>query len=184
MMNFIDRNMSFRWGWALMVCAALSFVACEGDDHSHDEHAHDEEGHEGEHHDEEGHEGEHETGDETGMEGMLEIMGNGDNDWGGTEEITGDAWNGTAIVSYSNEDNWVITQNDAEQPEDSWAVASAFNKIVWTDVENDTFYYCWVAWDLATLEEAEAAENISDASDLTGAGCGGSPWTMVTLHGE
>jgi len=174
MMNFIDGNMPFRWGWALMVFVALSFVACEGDEHSHDEHAHEEAGDEGE----------HETGDEAGTEDMIEIMGTGENDWGIAEEITGDAWNGTPIMSYSNEDNWVITQNAAEQPEESYAVASAFNKIVWTDVEEHAFYYCWVAWDLGTLEEAEAAENIADASDLTEAGCGGSPWTMVTLYEE
>jgi hypothetical protein len=169
MMNVTEGNMSFRWGWAVMVLAALLLVACESDDTSTDE---------------VGDEAGDEAGDETGSDAMIEIMGMGDNDWGTAEEITSEVWNGTDIVSYSNEDNWVITQNAAEQPEDSYAVVSAFNKIVWTDVENDTFYYCWVAWDLATLEEAEAAENIADASDLTEAGCGGSSWTMVIYHEE
>lgn len=106
----------------------------------------------------------------------IELVGTWDNDFGTSEEITVDTWAGTPIVSYDNENNFTVFQNasDAEFDPDKFA------KVVWTEIEADSFYYCWVAFGLDTEQEALDAADTSDATDPATTGCGDFAWTKLT----
>jgi hypothetical protein len=108
----------------------------------------------------------------------LEIIGEYDNDFMGTETITTDAWNNAAIVAYDNDANVVYTQN----PDDADFNASKFVKTVYTQPETDgSFYFCMVVFDADTLADAQASEAMADDSDPALGGCGGTfPWTKAT----
>jgi hypothetical protein len=146
---------------ALGLC--LGTTAC-GDDDSEDEG--DGNGHAGDHADA----GEPE--DEGGDDG-IEVAG----DWTGEfgdESISDDEWNGSEIVSFDNEDNFAITQN----PEGAEFDPGKFNKNVWTEPNDDGFYYCTVDFGRGSADEAEQTEMTADEDDLE-EGCGGFPWTQL-----
>ena len=111
----------------------------------------------------------------------LEISGAWQSNFGGTETITDDMWSSDMgsghVTSYNNAENWVVTQN---LEDDEVGVPGAYNKIVWTDIDNGSFHYCWAAFGLDTQEEAEQAVDTSDPMDLNGAGCAGFAWTRLT----
>ena len=44
----------------------------------------------------------------------------------------------------------------------------------------DTFYYCYVAFALDSVDDALNSEAEADANDLEGEGCGGFSWTKMT----
>jgi hypothetical protein len=106
-----------------------------------------------------------------------ELLGEWSNNFGGDESITATAWNTSRIAAYDNDANVVYTQlppNDAYNPD-------KFTKIVYTEPQNDSFYYCWVEFSLDTLEAAQASPASADASSPDTGGCGGSfPWTKAT----
>lgn len=106
----------------------------------------------------------------------LEIIGEYDDNFGGEQIITADEWNGSAIQDYDNQANVVYTQNSEEDmfnPE-------KFSKFVYTDIEDDSFYFCQVLFDADTLAEARASDATADDSDPAQAGCGGFEWTLAT----
>jgi hypothetical protein len=53
------------------------------------------------------------------------------------------------IEDYSNDENEIITQN----PDDAEYSPSAFNRIVWTEIEADSFYYCTTDFGLESAAE-------------------------------
>jgi hypothetical protein len=125
-----------------------------------------------------------ESGEETGAPEVLEIAGAWESEFS-AESITSESWDMggivTAVVSYDNDTNWVVTQN----ANDAEFSPSAFNKTIWMEPTETGFAYCTAVFGLATLEEAEAAAtDEADASDLDGAGCGGFPWTFLTPAGS
>lgn len=105
----------------------------------------------------------------------LEVAGTWTTDFG-TEVLTTADWNGSAIVRYDNKANVAFTQNSATA---SWS-PNKFNKLVWTQPSGTTFYYCTVSFDHDTLALAEASTQTADSADLTGKGCGGFAWTLMT----
>jgi len=113
----------------------------------------------------------------------LEIDGRWDGDFGSVEVIADTSWSvdyGTGasvstIVSFSNDDNAAITQNADDAEYDP----SAYNRIVWTEIADDSFYYCTTDFGLDTLEEAEQADTPADDSHPGESGCGASPWTKL-----
>lgn len=125
-------------------------------------------------------------------QGALEIEGSWDSNFGGTEIIEGDTWTseftdeeeGTTFTSsarieaYLNDENEIVTQN----PDDDAYFPSAFNRIIWTDIEDDSFYYCITDFGLESAADAAARNTPADASDPDTAGCGSmdSPWTKLT----
>jgi hypothetical protein len=114
----------------------------------------------------------------TKLSPVIEIEGRWHSNWGGIESIDSDAFTGygtSAITEYDNQDNSMITQNP---PDASWA-PSKFNKIVWTELEGGTFYYCTVAFSLDTAEAARSSTATADDSDPESGGCGGFSWTRL-----
>ena len=113
---------------------------------------------------------------------QFELVGSWTNNFDGAETITSDSWdNGYSVVSissYDNEDNWVVVQS----PADDEYTPNQYSKVVWTDVEAGVAYYCTVSFGLATLEEAEASEDNSDASAPLDGGCNGFAWTQLTAQ--
>ncbi len=94
----------------------------------------------------------------------------------GEEEIDEAAWSGVAIVEYDNTARYAITQNgpDAQFSPDK------FNKLVWTPIVNDAFYYCFVEFNQDTAEAAKNTANVADATNPDEGGCGDFPWTKLT----
>ena len=109
----------------------------------------------------------------------LEIVGSWESNFGGDEIISDDAWNmgyATAqIVAFDNLTNTAITQNASDAAYDP----GKFNRLVWTDLHNDAFYYCTVDIAVASLELALASTTTADASDPENSGCGGFSWTKL-----
>jgi hypothetical protein len=107
----------------------------------------------------------------------LEVIGEYDDNFGGELLVTADEWNGSAIQDYDNDENVVYTQN----PEDDEFNPSKFSKYVYTDIEDDSFYYCQVVFDAETLEDAQESDATADDSDPATTGCGGEfSWTQAT----
>ena len=120
-------------------------------------------------------------------QGELEIKGTWDSNFGGVDTITDDTWleeggeGDTAytfeqrIVSYLNDENEVVT----EVPGVDDAPAT-YNRIVWTEIDGDSFYFCTTDFLLSSAAAAEARNTVADDSDLETSGCGGNPWTKLT----
>ena len=110
----------------------------------------------------------------------LELIGSWTNNYDGTETITEESWdNGYSVVSvssYDNDANWIVVQS----PEDDEYTPNQYSKYVWTEEDAGVVYYCTVSYGLATLEEAEASEDNSDASAPLDGGCNGFAWTELT----
>jgi hypothetical protein len=107
----------------------------------------------------------------------LEIIGEYDDNFGGEQIITADEWNGAAIQDYDNDENVVYTQNSDEDDFNP----SKFSKFVYTDVEDDSFYFCQVLFDAETLADAQESDATADDSDPGKTGCGGDfSWTQAT----
>ena len=104
----------------------------------------------------------------------LEVIGTWATPWG-TDVITAEKWNLATIVEFDNATNTVLTQ----QPADDEYNPEKFSRIEWTELTDESFYYCTVAFGQDTLEAARVAEATADTSDLEGTGCGGFPWTRV-----
>jgi hypothetical protein len=112
--------------------------------------------------------------------GGIEVAGSWSSDFG-DETIDDTMWNGASIVSFDNAANEVITQDPPSEDDAGVEIDGAFNKIVWTEVEGDAFYYCWVSFGQPTAADADANAMAFDDSDPDTGGCGDSdfPWTKL-----
>lgn len=112
-------------------------------------------------------------------EGEIEIAGSWDGEFGDTEVIDSDSWafafETAALVAFDNRENYAITENPADAEYDP----GKYNKIVWTEPEDGTFYYCTVAFGVDSPSEAEASEQEADESDIE-KGCGGFAWSKLS----
>jgi len=115
-------------------------------------------------------------GDDAVDQGPIEVGGTWASNFGFDETISDTGWGTAAIISFDNSKNFAITQ----QPADDMFNPSKFSKVVWTEPELDRFFYCTVAFGLATADEAEASTKSADASDPANGGCGGFSWTKLT----
>jgi hypothetical protein len=115
------------------------------------------------------------NGNGNGNGSGLEIAGVYASNFGSEEVITEGAFNGTPIRFFDNEENVLITQN----PPDSNMNPDTFNRIVWTEPSGDVFYYCFVDFGLATLEEARNSTATADDTDPENSGCGMFAWTRL-----
>jgi hypothetical protein len=106
----------------------------------------------------------------------LEVLGTWKDEFEGGVTITPSYWGRSGIAAYDSEANVVYTQT----PCDADYNPGRFTKIVYTQPQNDTFYYCMVVYDAKTLAEAQASDKSADQEDLEG-GCGASfPWSKLT----
>jgi hypothetical protein len=108
----------------------------------------------------------------------LELIGEYDDNFGGSFEITADAWSTSAIAAYDNAQNVVYTQfpaNDMYNP-------NKFAKTVYTEpTGGGSFYFCMVVYSADTLAAAQASTATADDSNPETGGCGGQfPWTKAT----
>lgn len=113
-------------------------------------------------------------GDGGGLGAGLEIIGSWKDNFGSNLEITGVGWNDSIIREYDNGDNIVYAQNSCAA-----FFPAKFSKYVYTEPTDDSFYYCTVVYDAATLEAAKASDASADQSDLE-KGCSGFPWSKAT----
>jgi hypothetical protein len=104
----------------------------------------------------------------------LEVVGSWTGAYG-EETITATQWGNADIRYFDNATNVALTQNaanDAYNP-------SKFNRLIWTDIKGDNFYYCTVDFALDTQDAAEHSTQTADVQDLDGKGCGGFPWSHL-----
>ncbi|RAL21536.1 hypothetical protein DL240_11810 [Lujinxingia litoralis] len=108
----------------------------------------------------------------------IEVAGEWATNFGYDETITEETWGMMLLTEYDNEADFAITQNTS----DAEFGADRYNVVVWTPVVDDSFYYCMVAFDLETVEDARAIDRSADAdaSDPENGGCGGFAWTKMT----
>lgn len=95
----------------------------------------------------------------------------------GAEVIDATTWNGNAIAAYDNDKNIAYTQ----APKDDKYNPSKFSKMVWTDIKDSSFYYCTVDYGKDSLALAQASTLTSESTAPDKSGCGGFPWTKLTL---
>jgi len=113
--------------------------------------------------------------DESPMMQQFELVG----EWGspfGDETITSTSWASGILIEFDEDQNFAVTQN---QPDASF-FPSKFNKIVYTEPVDDSFFYCFVDFGLDTAMEARTSTQTADATDPASGGCGGFTWTQLT----
>ena len=99
-----------------------------------------------------------------------------------TVTITDDVWDSEAwierhVSSFDNVDEWVVVHTPEDADDDG---ADTYSRIVWTDFDGDSFFYCEDAFFQDSMEDARDAESGADADDLD-EGCGeGNPWSELT----
>jgi len=109
----------------------------------------------------------------------IEIAGDWVSNFGGTERIDSETWGDLTVIEFDNCDNVAITQN----ADDAEFSPGAYNRIVWTEPQADSFYYCWVDFRLDSADDARASTATADASAPEIDGCGGSnPWTKLSAQ--
>lgn len=119
------------------------------------------------------------AGGEGGASGnVIEIAGEYDDSFGGTQTITTTSWDSSGSVFYfsqvDNEEGFAIAQT----AEDGLYNPCNWNRFEWM-IDGADIYYCQSAFGEATEAEALAAAR-ADQDDLEG-GCGGFEWTPITL---
>lgn len=108
----------------------------------------------------------------------IEIAGSWESNFGSAEEIDGASWSGAHLVEFDNCENEAITQN----PDDAEFSPGLYNRLVWTEPSDGTFYYCTVSFNLDSLEAARASTSTADASDPETTGCGDFSWTRLSAR--
>ena len=111
----------------------------------------------------------------------LSIVGVWDDGYGGTYDITSEMitnWGAIFhITQYSNEDLYIIAQND----ENNEYNPSLWSRFDWTIDADSNLYLCQTAYDAAT-EEAALGTEAADATDPANSGCGGFSWSSLTAQ--
>ncbi len=115
-------------------------------------------------------------GGDSADEAGIEVAGYWTSNFGESEIIDATSWNDAVVVSFDNEDNYAILQNRS----DAEFFPGKFSKVVWTESEYDSFYYCTVDFGRETREAAERSEKRADASDPEKGGCGEFAWTKLS----
>ena len=107
----------------------------------------------------------------------LEIVGEYTDQFDGSQVITAEEWNGSAIKGYDNDANVVYTQ----WPADDEFSANLFTKTVYTEPEDGDFAFCMVVYDAPTLDDAKSSDTTADESDLA-EGCNGFEWSVASKN--
>ena len=107
----------------------------------------------------------------------IAVAGAWENQFETVEVIDDEKWDFMTLLDFDNEERWAITQN---ADDDEWN-PSAFNRVVWTPIENDVFYYCTAVFAAETETEAREEEGDADPENLE-SGCGenGFAWNQMT----
>ena len=109
----------------------------------------------------------------------LTTAGVWQDNYGEETKITSAAWGSSRVIDYNNEEAWAIVQS----PADDEYTANQFSYVVWTEIDAaGTWANCTVAFGIDDLDEARMTENTADESDLSGEGCNGFPWTIMSCQ--
>ncbi len=112
-----------------------------------------------------------------GQDGPIELTGLWEDDFGGSFDIDKDGWGDQQMIEFDNTENVAIIQNLGGIEH----FPSNFNKVVWTDVDDDGgFWVCTVGFGHETADLAKADEATGDATNPGEAGCGGFPWSRMS----
>lgn len=107
----------------------------------------------------------------------IEIEGHWQSEFG-EETIAGDTWNGYCeqrISSYDNDLREAIIETIAD---DVTGCQGGYSRVVWTEIIDDSFYYCVEVFGQSSADEAQTADGEADPTDLD-AGCSGYPWSAL-----
>jgi len=104
----------------------------------------------------------------------FELAGEWETSTGEQAFISDTMWGLDSILSFDNTENYVFTQTASNAA----GGANAYNKIVWTDIVNDSFYACYALFGYASLVDLERAAYEVDSSDPEVSGCNGMPWFL------
>jgi hypothetical protein len=100
----------------------------------------------------------------------------------GDEDIDSFTWASSylsaSVVSYDNARNVAVTQNAA----DDAYFPSKFNRVVWTEPKDGSFFYCVADYGLDSAALALGSSAEADAGDPAVGGCGGFPWTQLSAR--
>jgi hypothetical protein len=113
------------------------------------------------------------------IENELAIVGAYRDGYDTSHRVDDEVWvqgeSSYALLDFSNEERWIITQNDS----DNVYFPGDFSRFDWT-VEDGQVYFCQTEYDAASEDEARDAEP-ADATDLlSGCGATGFAWTLLT----
>lgn len=120
-------------------------------------------------------------------EGPHPLSGSWDDNYGGTHVIDEYTWTQTYaesdpylfnITQYNNGLGFIVAQND---PANEFA-ADLWSRFDWV-TGDDAIWYCQSIYDGATEDDALAGVS-PDSSDPATTGCGGGPWTQLTVAVE
>jgi hypothetical protein len=115
----------------------------------------------------------------------LEIAGTWESNFQSTEILTDVAWDtvgdgfesSSEIVDYDNDENVLVTMGEKYmEPE-----VDVYSRVIWTEPSDGSFYYCTVAFNLETLDDALNSTATADSSDPEAMNsCGAGTWTKLS----
>ena len=110
----------------------------------------------------------------------IEVAGVWETNFDTEEVITDEQWDFRNMIDFDNGERQAITQNPESNDEED-ETAGTYSRIVWTELDDDTFFYCEDVFGAETEEDARNADSAADESDLE-EGCGeaGFGWTERT----
>lgn len=108
---------------------------------------------------------------------MLEVEGTWVTNYGSVFEIDSATWGSQDVVEFENEANLAITQ----VPDDAEMSAGTYSRLVWTEPSDGSWWYCTVDFGLDTEQAALDSEETADDSNPSEDGCGGFPWTKMSV---
>ena len=108
----------------------------------------------------------------------IELIGEWKTSTGEQAFITSENWGLDTIWAFDNEKNFVITQTAMGNPD----TVGLYNKILWTDVVNNSFYACYALFGFESPEDVLAAGHEADNTDPANSGCNGLPWFLFVLE--
>jgi hypothetical protein len=108
----------------------------------------------------------------------LEIIGTYIDEYSTTQIVTATEWSDSYgdvfhIRSYSNEQDFLLAQNDPANPYNG----GLYSRFDWTTFNSD-LYYCQSVYDAPDIATAEAGS--ADRTNPPASGCGGFNWTNLT----
>ena len=119
-------------------------------------------------------------GEDTEEPVHLEIAGDWESNFDGIEVIADKSWSTSfgsdvfidEIVEFSNEDNDAILL----------AEDGTYGRKVWTEIDDDSFFYCTVSFGKTSAEEAVSESEPFEDGDPLNVGCGAADfgWTMLS----
>lgn len=110
----------------------------------------------------------------------IEITGSWTSNFNESITIANKTWvNGTSVWTlheFDNQSNVLYFQN----PADAQYFPSKYGRTVWTELQNNEFYYCTIVFGKDTLDEAKNDATQADSTDPANGGCGGFSWSKLT----